>query len=86
VTNKYAGKVRGAQLCKTSKTGAASIIMVPAKIGQAPAAVANKLQVNVVVVAAPVAALLRIIFAMGISVFCKGFESGCCEPDGMRFF
>lgn len=39
-------------------------------------AVANKLQVNVVIVAAPVAALLRITFKMGIAVFCKRFEAG----------
>jgi hypothetical protein len=37
--------------------------------------VANKLQVNVVIVAAPVAALLRVIFKMGISVFCKKVQA-----------
>ena len=38
--------------------------------------VAKKLQVNVVVVAAPVAALLRMISAMSVSVFCKRFDAG----------
>jgi hypothetical protein len=31
-------EVRGSQLCKTSKAGAASVIMVPAKLGQPPTA------------------------------------------------
>jgi hypothetical protein len=34
VTNEHEGKVRGAQLCKTSKAGAASVSMVRAKMGQ----------------------------------------------------
>jgi len=38
--------------------------------------VANKLGVNIVVVAALVAALLRMAFKMGLSVFCKQFETG----------
>ena len=40
------------------------------------AAVANQLRVNIVVVASLVAALLRMALKMGVSVFCKRFESG----------
>jgi hypothetical protein len=40
------------------------------------AAVANKLGVNIVIVASLVAALLRMALKMGASVFCKRFESG----------
>jgi hypothetical protein len=36
VTSEHGGGVRGAQLCKTSKAGAASVNMVPAKMGQPP--------------------------------------------------
>jgi len=39
-------------------------------------AVATKLRVNVVIVAAPVAALLRIVFGIGISIFCKTYKPG----------
>jgi hypothetical protein len=40
------------------------------------AEVARKLGINIVVIAAMVAALLRMMFAMGISVFCKGIDAG----------
>jgi hypothetical protein len=36
VTNEHWGKVRGAQLCKGSKAGAASVMLVLAKMGQPP--------------------------------------------------
>jgi hypothetical protein len=39
-------------------------------------AVATKLRVKVVIVAAPVAALLRIVFGIGISIFCKTYKPG----------
>ena len=36
MTNGHRGKVRGAQLCKTSKAGAASVSKVPGKAAPAP--------------------------------------------------
>jgi hypothetical protein len=40
------------------------------------AAVAKALEVNIVVIAAMVAALLRMVLSMGVSVFCKRSEAG----------
>ena len=44
VTIEQDGKVRGAQLCKISKAGAASVRMVLAKVGQPPMHVAQLLR------------------------------------------